>query len=217
MTPAQLVANAKAVILDFDGPMCDVFAALPANKVASELMAQLPALGLSALSPDPEDPLAILSAVHQVAPEHASSLEAVLSQREAEALVSAPATPGIGVVLEELANRGTQVAVASNNGLLAIDWWLEHVGWRSLVASVVGRSPSSIGRMKPDPDYIARAALAVGVSEGACVFVGDSVSDAQASAAAAVPFIGFINKESKRALLTPLAQGGTITSVLQLI
>jgi beta-phosphoglucomutase-like phosphatase (HAD superfamily) len=51
--------------------------------------------------------------------------------------------------------------------------------------------------MKPNPQPVTATVTALAVTPGACVLVGDSVSDIEAARAAGVHTIGYANKPSK--------------------
>ena len=61
-TAAELVAKAQAVLLDFDGPICAVFAGYRAHEVAAEIMKRAATAGYALRPDDPDDPISVYKA-----------------------------------------------------------------------------------------------------------------------------------------------------------
>ncbi len=187
------------VIFDFDGPMCHVFAGYPAADVAEDLRQHLYQAGWD---PDHEmplssDPLQVLAEVHRTAPQYAQYVEDRLQVSERRAIGSATQAPGIREVLRHLAEAGIPVAVASNNSSGAIEQWLAIQELDDLVGPVVGRHPTNVELMKPNPWSLLRACDGLGIAPVQCVFIGDSVTDAQAAQAVGTPFLALADKAHK--------------------
>jgi hypothetical protein len=108
VTLAQLLAEHRHVLLDFDGPVCAVFGDVSARDGAARLAAALRSLGIAlpAGIVDTDDPFDILRAAAEA---HAASMaEAMLRDLELQAVRVAPLTPGIRDALDALAVRGTR-------------------------------------------------------------------------------------------------------------
>ncbi len=205
MTPAELVASADAVILDFDGPMCDVFATYPAPEVAQELTAFAEEIwrqhgeSLEGRLPETDDPLEVLRFAAAESVTRSAHVSVCLRELETKAVDGAPATEGLTGFLNQLHGLGQLVAVASNNSVGAIRHWLTLRELDGLIAHVGGRYVRS-DRLKPNPHVLQGVCSALRLSAARCVFVGDSLSDFAAANAIAMPFIGFANRPHKSAL-----------------
>ena len=100
--------------------------------------------------------------------------------------------PGAEGMLEELAQRGVQMAVVTNKfeefarGILTelglIDHFIGVIGGDSL-----GKDENGVFRAKPSPDPVIEAARICG--DGRFVFVGDSSYDVKAARGAGVPVV----------------------------
>ncbi|WP_051945086.1 HAD family hydrolase [Streptacidiphilus rugosus] len=198
------------MLLDFDGPVCNLFARRPAPGVARVLLDELRGQGVAWLqeTDDPHGLLARLPALLDAA--RTPSAEAArlialtdraLAREELLAAVSADPTPGAREGVLALAKAGVPLAVVSNNARPAIEEYLLGAGLvEALAKHVVGR-PADLARMKPDPSGIQEALHALGVAGEAvsrCVYVGDAVGDASAARAAGVRFLGWAGGLSRR-------------------
>ncbi|AUY51269.1 HAD-IA family hydrolase [Streptomyces sp. CB01881] len=201
-TPQQLadvLRPVKHVLLDFDGPVCSVFAGLPAPGVARRLREGLLATGEKAPAGAEEesDPLALLRLVSEARPDLTDSTDAALAALETEAVRVAHPTPGGESVLRASARSGRLVSVVSNNAGAAIETYLAEHGLGDYVVGVFGRSPGDPSSMKPNPRLLLEAMKAAGTGPEHCIFIGDAARDVEAGEAAGVPTIGYANKPGK--------------------
>ncbi|MFE6744657.1 HAD family hydrolase [Kitasatospora purpeofusca] len=220
-TPQQLadvLRPVKHVLLDFDGPVCSVFAGLPASDVAKRLREGLCAVGgqCSAEREDETDPLALLRSIANARPELTERADAALAVLETEAIQIARPNLGGESVLRACARSGRSVSVVSNNAGPAIEAYLRGRGLIDSVVGVFGRALGDPSSMKPSPRLLTEAMQALGSDSVDCVFIGDAVRDVEAGHAAGVPTIGYANKPGKN---TKLATAGAVAVVdsMQLI
>lgn len=215
----RLLAAGGPLLLDFDGPVCSIFAGRPAALVASELSAYLDDLssGATAAAKDERDPLDVLRRAGRMRdPSIAQALDAALRAAELSAVPSAVPTPHAEDVLRAASTTRRPVAIVSNNSAPAIEAYLRLHGLTSFVAVVVGRPPGEPLRMKPSPDIVFTALRHLEVEPHACVLVGDSLSDIAAALAAAVPSIGYANKPGKAQRLSRAGADLVIDSMADL-
>lgn len=200
----DVLRSVKHVFLDFDGPVCSVFAGLPAPDVARGLYDSLsPALAPA----DPEgwatetDPLALLRTVADVRPDLAARADETLVRLEVEAVALAEQTAGGETAIRACAESGRSVWIISNNSGDAIRAYLADHGLDDAIAGVFGRVPGDPTSMKPNPRLLLDALSAASATPGECIFVGDAARDVQAGTAADVATIGYANKPGKAAVL----------------
>jgi phosphoglycolate phosphatase len=183
---AQLITDSDGLLLDFDGPVCRIYAGRDPARIARQVAVTF------RLEFETSDPLRLVT--H--APETGGPVDEIhhaLTQAEVEAVHTAAGTPGIRELLESYPDP---IAIVSNNATEAIDAWLTQEGLRTAVGTIIGRDPR---HMKPDPTSLRLAAEAIGRDLSRCVFVGDSLSDAEAARNAHVAFVALANKPGKRA------------------
>lgn len=198
---AETLAGARALLFDFDGPLCAVFAGLPAPQVAEQLTELVAskdqALGAKAAATN--DPLVVLRIAYEADPALGHEVERALIAAEvrAVALAGAP-TPGAVEALEASKAAGRPVAVVSNNSPECVRTFLELHGLSELVVAVLGRPAEQPHLMKPNPHSLIRAAALLQADVTACTLIGDTYTDIQAAHAAGATAIGYANKPHKR-------------------
>jgi HAD superfamily hydrolase (TIGR01509 family) len=216
---SDVLGHARVVFFDFDGPVCDVFAGLPAPKVAKQLTALLSAQdeAAGAKAAETDDPIEVLRIAHEADASFGQEVEEALTAAEVEAVaVAGPPTPGAVEALQAARSSGRAVVVVSNNSADCVQRFLELHDLGECVARIVGRPSGEPHLMKPNPYPLIRAAEEVHVDITHCTLIGDSLTDIQAAHAAGTTVIGYANKPHKAALFAE-AGADAITDAMQAI
>ncbi|MDG4828394.1 HAD-IA family hydrolase [Solwaraspora sp. WMMD1047] len=197
---SALVDRARFLLLDFDGPVCAVFANHPAPTIAAELRRLLVDQGV----PLPEhiraeaDPLAVLrftatlgkrQLVHRV--------DDALRSAELTAARTAEPTPHAREVIVAAQHSGRRVAIVSNNSAEAVRAYLLAHRLDGYLHPIIGRAYADPAQMKPNPAPVLAAVAELHADPGTCLMIGDSASDITAAHTARVPAIGYANKPGK--------------------
>ena len=201
---APLVERARCVLLDFDGPVCSVFANYPAHTVATELRRLLADQGvpLDRHLAEERDPLEVLRYSATLGrPGVIRRMDDALRAAELAAVRSAEPTPYAREAIVTAAQTGRRLAVVSNNSAEAVRAYLAARRLDRHVHAVVGRAYADPAQMKPNPAPILSAVAELDASPHECLLVGDSASDVDGARAANVPAIGYANKPGKDARL----------------
>ena len=212
-----IVSATRHLLLDFDGPICSVFAGLPARVIAGRLrklfgdLAQLPA-GI-ARTPDP---IEVFTYAATISTDLAARVEAEMTGQELAAVATAAPTPYVHDVVTACQNSGRSVSVVSNNSARAVHAYLARHGLDDRISLVIARTSHDPALLKPSPHLITQAVEALDAEPGACTLVGDSVTDIQAARLASVQSIGYANKPGKRERLSEAGAGATINSLADL-
>lgn len=200
----ELLARTKYLLLDFDGPICSVFAGRPSRTIAIELFELIRAaeLPVPACIEDTGDPLEVLRYVATINAKLAARVERTLRAAEVDAIRTARPTPHADEVIRAWRRGGRRASIVSNNSSAAIVAYLAAHGIDTDV--VVGRTSSDPSLLKPSPHLVVEAmrALDANPHREAYVLVGDSVSDVTAARGAAISSIGYANTEGKRSVLS---------------
>jgi HAD superfamily hydrolase (TIGR01509 family) len=215
----ETLANARVILFDFDGPVCDVFAGLPAPEVARELTALLSAedeaAGVAAAGTD--DPIEVLRVAHEADSELGQKIEQALTEAEVRAVeVAGQPTPGAAEALRAAREAGRGVAVVSNNSAECVRVFLELHGLEEYVTKIVGRPAEQLHLMKPNPFPLITAAEQMHIDVTSCTLIGDSLTDIQAAHAAGATVIGYANKPHESGQFTE-AQADVITEDMHAI
>ena len=218
MTASELIDEASAILLDFDGPVCSVFAGLPAVSVAQHIRARLntfdPAVDLQSAG---DDPLDLLRAARDHSVGAGAVAEELLAAAEQRAVKVATPTDGAAEFLEAMHKRGTPVAIVSNNGERAIRAYLDLHSLSGLVAAVSARDPSDARLMKPKPRSLEIALSQVGSDRATTVMVGDSSADVVAAQVSGIRVVAYANKEHKATIFARLGVDCVIASIRELL
>jgi phosphoglycolate phosphatase len=215
---AAALVDAKAILLDFDGPVCAVFSDLRNTEVSDRLRARYAQLGIPVPGDLAEGPhiFDLFRHAASISPDAGRSIEAALTAFELEAVESAAATPYSEAVIRACHDSGRLLAIVSNNSAQAVRHYIELHEYASAVDLATGRSSADPAQLKPDPYLIGQAIAGLGVDAASAVLVGDSATDIQAARAARVRSIGYANKPGKFGRLTAARADALITDMHQL-
>jgi HAD superfamily hydrolase (TIGR01509 family) len=215
---AAILRRSPVVLLDFDGPVCSVFAGYPAPQIAEELRSlvidlvdELPA-GLEGVS----SPHELLAASAEISPELARHVEDALQTAEIKAVESATPTPGVDEFLAACKDAGRQLAIVSNNTGASISAYLARTGLTRYVQHIEARDPSDPGLMKPHPYLIEQAAQALRTTPVRCTLIGDQTTDVRAAKAIGASSVGYANKPGKDDGLSEAGADAIITHISEL-
>lgn len=202
----ERIEFARALLLDFDGPICRLFAGYSAADVAHDLRAFIQ--GCGAVVPSElqrPDPLELFRAMAGARPDLGSDIESRLIDAERTAVRIARPTPHAHDLIVTVARRQTPVAIVSNNSTEAIDDYLEQHGLSGYITAVIGRPRGRPHLMKPHPYTLFQAIHSLGAQPHESTFVGDSLSDIEAAQRAHTRSIGYATNPSR---VSSLANAG---------
>jgi len=219
MTLADLASRARCLLIDFDGPICAVFAGYSAATVASHLHqvirlrldGQLPP-GIAELT---TDPLQILAQVDLLGDDKLTGAVADACRgAETTAVATARPTPGAEDLLRVAHQTSRRVAIVSNNATAAVETYLNINNLIRYVDGLAARIDGMPPRLlKPHPFLIQRALTTMHAQPAEAMFIGDSVTDIEAGQAAGTPTIGYANKPGKHQSLTAAGADAVIDTM----
>lgn len=196
----DLVDGCEHLLLDFDGPVCRLFAGMPAPSIAASLVGRLPPPVRSQVRST--DPLEVLRLVHARAPEHELDVERALRASESEAAATAAPTDHAHQLIARARRSGRTVSIVTNNSKDAIDRYLELHGLGQDITTVASRVAGDVAGMKPDPALVRQALARVQGEPSSAMLVGNSESDIAAALAADVEALGYADRPGKRQALS---------------
>jgi HAD superfamily hydrolase (TIGR01509 family) len=218
-TLADVMHRSRYLLFDFDGPICAIFAGLPAPTIAAHLRelvinrgVELPA-GAAASG----DPFDVLRFAATITAELAHEVSDELRAMELRAIEVAEATPRTREVIEAAHQAGRVLAAVSNNSREAVTRYLTTSGLAPMFATIVGRTGSDPDLLKPNPHLISHAAKELGAAPAECVLIGDSQSDIEGARNAGTLSIGYANKPGKLERFTAAGADAVITSMGDLV
>lgn len=194
----EILRTCKAIFLDFDGPVCRVFAGVPPSTVASELLTFLSDQGIHPPEGYSANPLKLLAWVGEQHPHLSRVVDDRLRDAETLAVDSAAPTPHTEHLLALAHRQGIPLAIVSNNAHEAIEQYLTRHNLATYVALVVGRVPGNPALLKPHPRPVRCAVEQLGMQPSECALVGDSHTDVVAAHAVGVRVIGYAKTPERR-------------------
>ncbi|MGW7607013.1 HAD family hydrolase [Streptomyces sp. NPDC054766] len=224
----RVLDDAEVVLLDFDGPVCDLFGRTPTAHIADEIkvVARNEWGALDRDVEDCDDSHGILHHLRNmldgdapVSRGRAPLVQAntILTRHEHAAVRSAVAAPYVDALLNVLHDLGKRLAIVSNNAEEPIRSYLEGKGLRSRFAAVCGRDPYEPHHMKPHPDVVHRALADLGCPKPSrALLVGDQLTDLRAARAAGVAFIGYTQDGKRRLRMAHEGAAAVVSSHTQL-
>jgi HAD superfamily hydrolase (TIGR01509 family) len=223
-----LFTDTRAVLFDFDGPVCDLFRGASTGDVAERVKdAARPYWGR--LDHDVEscdDSHGILrrlrdmyerSAERKLPSRPLELAEKIVTAQEAEALRTAVRAPHIVTLIDLLLELPVLVAVVSNNAEGPIRAYLEEPDLQGKFVDVFGRDPDDARRMKPDPHCVDRALEKLVLPASSCIVIGDQLTDLKASRAVGTCFIGYTQDETRAREMTQSGANAVVSTHLSVI
>jgi phosphoglycolate phosphatase len=189
----RLLLRTRHLLIDFDGPVCSLFAGTPTALIAARLRTILKSAGVT-LPPAIRDTgnwFEILAFAAATDPALARHVESELAALEAAAAHTAAPTPGLADVLSACNESGRQVAIVSNNSARAVRTYLDLHELTSQIGAVAARTGHDLALLKPSSYLIKQAASELGTVPSACALIGDSPSDIAAARSARASSIGY--------------------------
>jgi phosphoglycolate phosphatase len=210
-----IIARTRYLLLDFDGPICSIYAGLPAPTVAEKLRQLFPSDLPDDIANTP-DPIEVFTYSATVSDEMAARVEAEMADLELAAVPTAEPTPYVHEVIASARESGRIVGVVSNNSPRAVNAYLDRHSLSGGIRLVVARTSHDPALLKPSPHLIDEAVRGLDADPAVTALVGDSFTDIEAAHLAGVASIGYANKPGKRERMTQLRAGAVISSMADL-
>jgi HAD superfamily hydrolase (TIGR01549 family) len=210
-----VIARIRWLLLDFDGPVCSIYAGLRDAVVADKLRKLIP----GELPDDiaiTHDPIEVFCYSGTVSDDLAARVEAEMTDLEVTAVPSAEPTPYVHEVIASARESGRIIGVVSNNSSRAVSAYLDRHGLSDGVNLVIARTSHDPALLKPSPHLIDEAIRGLDASRASTVLVGDSYTDIEAAHSAGVASIGYANKPGKRERMAQLQAEAVIISMADL-
>jgi HAD superfamily hydrolase (TIGR01509 family) len=212
-----IIARTRHLLLDFDGPVCDIFAGLPAPVVAERLRKIIPdGIQVPDTIADSPDPMEVFIWSATISDDLATCIEAELTEQEVAAAATAEPTPYVHEVITACRESGRSLAIVSNNSARAVSIYLTQHGLDGRIRLITARMSHDPALLKPDPYLINQAVAALGGEPSECALVGDSVTDVEGAQLAQIQAIAYANKPGKVERLVRSGAGAVITSLADL-
>ncbi|MBZ3907871.1 HAD family hydrolase [Streptomyces griseiscabiei] len=226
-TVVRLLTGARAVLFDFDGPVCDLFhgasTAGVAEKIKQDALRYWPVLDPDVAECD--DSHGILRHLWTMYDSSAPTprrrplrlAERTVAAQERAAVRSARETPGVVTLVDLLTKLTIRPVMVSNNAEGPIRSYLKRSELKGKFRKVCGRDPKNAGLMKPHPDCVHRALKALSLKAPDCLLIGDQLTDLMAARSAGVAFLGFTQDASRARQMTEGGAAAVVSSYAPVI
>lgn len=217
---AQVLSRTRCLLLDFDGPMCSIFAGCPAAEVAEALRQLIAKRGYQV--PDnirrTDDPLDVLRYTSSIKQPHLThDVSEALGAMELTAVQSAVPTPSINDVLDAARRTNRTLVIVSNNSTDAVRAYLDRHHLSVYFHAVAGRhNRMDPQQLKPSCHLIGEALTQTNTTSPMATLVGDSTSDIEAARSASIASIGYANRPGKLTDLTAAGADAVVTDMATL-
>jgi phosphoglycolate phosphatase len=215
---ADILNQARYLLIDFDGPICSLFAGTPTAPIADRLREVIRQQGvqLPQAIEDTGDWFEIFSFAASVSVDLAARIESELTELECAAVATAAPTPHVNDIISACRDSARSVAVISNNSEEAVRAYLAAHDLDSQIDLIAARTSCDPAILKPSPYLINQAADKLGAPVSACVVVGDSPADIQSARRAGALSIGYARTIIDRECLTASGADVIILSMADL-
>jgi phosphoglycolate phosphatase len=204
---ARLASRTHHVLIDFDGPVCDIFAGISDQAVADELRSELRAAGIDIPRARPRWTTRWRSAI---------TAQELLTALELQAAQTARPTPGAADLITTATQTGRTVTVVTNNSGAAVAYYLVRHHLDQYVGKIVGRDDPDPALMKPSPYQVRYAVGLLQAEPAECVFIGDSATDVLAGLLGGVAVIGYANEPGKAEALSQTGARAVVTDLAEI-
>jgi len=214
----DIITATRHLFLDFDGPICSIFAGLKPAAVAAALRDLATS---QSITPPPDiaataDPFEVFAWAATISPALAADTEAAMTEQEINAVPAAEPTPGVHAVITSCRESGRTITVVSNNSERAVRAYLTRHALNGPIATIIARTSPDPGLLKPRPHLLHQAITAAHADPAACTLVGDQVSDIDAARQAGTHSIGYANAPGKLDTFANAGADAIVTSLAPL-
>ncbi|WP_199921603.1 HAD family hydrolase [Intrasporangium calvum] len=214
---AELVHAAKAILLDFDGPVTPLMPPPVNAQAADHARAALTGVDIPADVAATTDHLAVLRWTATSAPDRLAAVEEACIAAELKAARACEPTAGALDFLRWCQQQGKPVVIVSNNAAGAITTCLNRFDAAGLIRGIVGREPRRPDLLKPHPSLVWAALDLAQVQADEAVLIGDSVTDVDVALATGSQAIGYAKNADRRRRLGAVGASSVVDSMFELL
>jgi phosphoglycolate phosphatase len=141
----DILDQARCLLIDFDGPVCDIYAGLTDATVADRLRKVITGHGVAvpALITSSHDAIAVFDYAATVSPGLGELIEAEMTGQEVEAVATARPFPYVHEVVTSARGTGRRIAIVSNNSERAVATYLAQHGLADRVDLISARASAN--------------------------------------------------------------------------
>jgi myo-inositol-1(or 4)-monophosphatase len=209
--------QARYLIFDIDGPVCDLTAALPAD-LPDQLRTTWRATStdMPPLVADSNDPQEILTAAANLSSDLAAQLDAQLIQMETSAASQALPAGYIHEAIAACRDSGRTPAITGRHTASTIAACLNAHGLADAIQTATGTPAYPHGHLSPWPELLAATTTALAPEPAACALISACPDAIDAARQLGIPSIGYASSPASRQRLTVVGPTCSIVSLADL-
>jgi len=212
----DIIRQARHLLLDFDGPVCTLYAHQPERLAANQLRAILTehAVSIPENIATTSDPLAVLAYAAATSPELAQRAEAELTRSELSAVATAQPAASSHDLISSARESHRTITIISTCSAQAVRAYLDRASLDEQVNLVIGREEKSAGPATGH-DLIGRTLTALGTEPAVCLIVAESQDILDSASAHGISTIAYARSAADKP--GPARAQATITSLADLV
>jgi myo-inositol-1(or 4)-monophosphatase len=208
----HILRSARYLIFEFDGPICNLSAAMPAT-TASQLRAILDTADLPlAIS----DPFEILARAAAISPDLAARIDSELTDVEETAMTKAIPAAYVHETLAACRDSGRHPAIISRHSARVLDAYLTSHGLADQLRAVIAPTGYPPGHLQTTEQLLEDAVRTLSTTPAECVLISASPTGTSAARSTGTQTIGYAATSGASERLTAAGAGCTITSLADL-
>jgi myo-inositol-1(or 4)-monophosphatase len=209
-----ILASARYLIFDFDGPICDLSAAMPAD-TSQRLYALMPSDGAQ-VPADPGDPFDILATAVGLSPDLGEALDAELTSIELTAAAQATTSGYVHETLAACRDSGRTPAVIGRQSADAIHTYLAKHGLSDQAALVIAPGSYPPGHLQTFAHLVEDTIGALATTPAECALITASQAGIDAAHGVGAHVIGYARTPAGREYLAQAGATCVIPSLADL-
>jgi myo-inositol-1(or 4)-monophosphatase len=209
-----ILASARYLIFDFDGPICDLSAAMPAD-ISQRLRALMPG-DRAPVPADSGDPFDILATAVAQSPNLGEALDAELTSIELTAAAQATASGYVHETLAACRDSGRSPAVIGRQSADAIHTYLAKHGLSDQTALVIAPGSYPPGHLQTLAHLVEDTIGALATTPDECALITASSAGIDAAHSVGAHVIGYARTPADREHLVPAGATCIIPSLADL-
>ena len=214
-----ILSSARHLIFEFDGPICDLTAAMPSqDTLAGQLRALITAEGASlpATITSASRPAEILSAATAISPDLAAEIDAHLTHAEVTAAQSARPAAYVHEALAACRDSGRNPAILSYHAAQAVTDYLTRHSLTEQAGHVTALPAYPPGHLQPAAFLLEETVRAIGATPEECALITASPASTDTAHSLGMPVIGYATTPAASDQLTAAQADCLIPSLADL-
>lgn len=213
----NILSQARYLIFDFDGPICDLTAAMPPG-TADQLreLIRTEAADMPGSIVEASDPVEVIARAVAISPSLAARLDEELTSIEQTAAGTARPAAYVHEALAACRDSGRTPAIISRNSAQAVSTYLAKHGLADQARNVTAQASFPPGHLQTFPHLLEDTIHALGATPDGCALITATEAGIDTAQGIGARPIGYATTSATAERLTTAGAGSTIPSLADL-